>query len=110
MQIRAVSSASNVRVVAAPTPMTVAQAQAALKNNRKLTIAIADTTANIKANLAALTNVAPQIKSIVSTTPADQLTVTATQAKSFTDVLSKTPTNTLVISDSFDALNGGLTS
>jgi len=110
MQIRAVSSASSVRVVATPTPMTVAQAQAALKNNRKLTIAIADTTANIKANLAALTNVAPQIKSIVSTTPADQLTVTATQAKSFTDVLSKTPTNTLVISDSFDALNGSLTS
>jgi hypothetical protein len=89
--------------------MTVAQAQAALKNNRKLTIAIADTTANIKANLAALTNVAPQIKSIVSTTPADQLTVTAAQAKNFTDVLSKTPTNTLVISDSFDALNGSLT-
>ena len=110
MEIRAISSASNVRVVAAPTPMTVAQAQAALKNNRKLTIAIADTTANIKANLAALTNVAPQIKSIVSTTPADQLTVTAAQAKNFTDVLSKTPTNTLVISDSFHALNGSLTS
>ena len=109
MQVSAVSSASNVRVVAAPTPMTVAQAQAALKNNRKLTIAIADTTANIKANLAALTNVAPQIKSIVSTTPAVQLTVTAAQAKSFTDVLSRTPTNTLVISDSFNALNGSLT-
>ena len=109
MQIKAVRSASNVRVVAAPTPMTVAQAQAALKNNRKLTIAIADTTANIKANLAVLANVAPQIKSIVSTTPADQLTVTAAQAKNFTDVLTRTPTNSLVISDSFDALNGSLT-
>jgi hypothetical protein len=109
MQVRAVSSASGVRVVPPPTPMTVAQAQAALKNNRKLTIAIADTTANIKANLATLTSVAPQIKSIVSTTPADQLTVTAAQAQNFTKVLSRTPTNTLVISDSFDALNGNLT-
>jgi len=89
--------------------MTVAQAQAALKNNRKLTIAIADTTANIKANFANLAKVAPQIKSIVSTTPEDKLTVTAEQAKNFTDVLIKTPTYALVISDSFDALNGSLT-
>ena len=109
MPVSAVSSVSNVRVVAAPTPMTVAQAQAALKNNRKLTIAISDTTANIKANLASLNTVGTQLKSIVSTTPEDKLTVTAAQAKSFTDVLSKTPTNTLVVSDSFDALNGSLT-
>jgi len=109
MQIRAVNSASNVRVVAAPTPMTVAQAQAALKNNRNLTIAIADTTANIKANLAALSTVAPQIKSIVSTTPAQNLTVSAAEVKNFSDVLTRTSTNSLVISDTFDALNGGLT-
>ena len=108
MQVSAVSSASNVRVVAAPTPMTVSQAQAALKNNRKLTIAIADTTANIKANLAVLTNVAPQIKSIVSTTPEQKLTVSAAEVKNFTEVLSKTPTNNLVVSDSFDALKSGL--
>ena len=108
MQVSAVRSASGVRVVAPPTPMTVAQAQAALKNNRKLTITIADTTANIKANLAVLANVAPQIKSIVSTTPADKLTVSAAEVKNFSDVLSKTPTNNLFISDSFDALSGSL--
>ena len=109
MPVSAVSSSSVVRVAPPPTPMTVAQAQAALKNNRKLTIAIADTTANIKANFANLAKVAPQIKSIVSTTPEDKLTVTAEQAKNFTDVLIKTPTYALVISDSFDALNGSLT-
>ncbi len=109
MPVSAVSSSSVVRVAPPPTPMTVAQAQAALKNNRKLTIAIADTTANIKANFANLAKVAPQIKSIVSTTPEDKLTVTAEQAKNFTDVLMKTPTYALVISDSFDALNGSLT-
>ena len=108
MRVSAVSSFSAVRVAPPPVPMTVAQAQSALKNNRKLTIAIADTTANIKANLAALTNVAPQIKSIVSTTPTEKLTVSATEAKNFTEVLSKTATNNLFISDSFDALKGSL--
>ena len=108
MRVSAVSSFSAVRVAPPPVPMTVAQAQSALKNNRKLTIAIADTTANIKANLATLTNVAPQIKSIVSTTPTEKLTVSATEAKNFTEVLSKTATNNLFISDSFDALKGSL--
>ena len=88
--------------------MTVAQAQPALKNNRKLTIAIADTTANIKANFANLAKVAPQIKSIVSTTPEQKLTVTAAEVKNFTDVLAKTPTNNMIVSDSFEALNGSL--
>ena len=108
MQVTAVRSAAVAKIATLPPPMTVAQAQAALKNNSKLSIAIVDTTANIKANLAVLANVATQIKSIVSTTPEEKLTVTAAEVKNFTDVLVKTPTNSLIVSDSFEALNGSL--
>ena len=108
MQVTAVRSAAVAKIATLPPPMTVAQAQAALKNNSKLSIAIADTTANIKANLAVLANVATQIKSIVSTTPEQKLTVTAAEVKNFTDVLAKTPTNNMIVSDSFEALNGSL--
>lgn len=108
MRVSAVSSFSAVRVAPPPVPMTVAQAQSVLKNNPKLKIAIADTTTNIKANLALLANVATQIKSIVSTTLTEKLTVSATEAKNFTEVLSKTASNTLFVSDSFDALKGSL--
>ena len=108
MQVTAVRSTAVAKIATLPPPMTVAQAQAALKNNSKLSIAIADTTANIKANLAVLANVATQIKSIVSTTPEQKLTVTAAEVKNFTDVLAKTPTNNMIVSDSFEALNGSL--
>lgn len=108
MQVSAVSFAAVASIATQPKPMTVAQAQSALKINSKLTISIADTTANIKANLAVLANVVTRIKSIVSTNPEEKLTVSAVEAKNFTDVLSKTPTNNLFISDSFDALSGSL--
>lgn len=109
MQVTAVSSASTTSVVPQPRLLTVEQAKTALKNNSKLTIALADTTANIKANLAVLAKMGAQIKSVTLTTPAESLSITAADVKNYTDLLAKTAPGALVITDNFSALDGSLT-
>ena len=109
MQVNSVQSTTAAYAVPQPRLLTVEQAQLALKNNSKLTIALADTAANIKANLAVLAKMGAQIKSVAITNPSENLPITAADAKSYTDLLAKTPSGSLVITDTFSALNSGLT-
>ncbi len=108
MQVKYVQSSSTARVVPQPRLLTVAEAQAALKNNSKLTIALSDTAANIKAGLPDLLKFSAQVKSVSFTDTASTLTVTAAEAVKYTDVLSKTKTNSLTLVDSFSAMDSGL--
>lgn len=108
MQVKYVQSAYTPRVIPSPRVLTVAQAQEALKINSKLTVALSDTAANIKAGLPELAKFSAQIKSVSMTSTADSLTITAAEAVKYTDLLSKTKTNSLTIVDSFSALDSGL--
>jgi hypothetical protein len=102
--MRATSSAYKV----SPQVMNVTQALAALKRNSKLKISISDSSANIKNNLNALKAVNAQITQITFKSTDDKLNLNAEQFKSYSPLLSKVPDNTLVLTDSFDALNANL--
>ena len=109
MQVNSAASVKTASVSTPPRTLTVSQAQAALKNNSRISFALADTAANIKANLAVFAKLGAQIKSVAMTDTPDKLSVTASDIKNYADLLSKTPSNTLVVSDSFDAMKGSLT-
>jgi hypothetical protein len=108
MRVKNISSASTSRVVPQPRVLTVAQAQATLKNNPKLTVALADSAANIKANLPELAKWGAQVKSVSLTNASDNLSVNATEAGKYADLLAKTPTSSLTIVDGFAALDSNL--
>ena len=108
MLVNSFSAVSTAKLVTQPQVLTVEQAQAVLKNNSRLTIALKDSAANIKANLSVLSKMGAQIKSISLTNPAEPLAITGSDVTNFTDLLAKTPQGSLVITDSFSVLNSGL--
>ena len=109
MQVRPVSAAS-IATAASPKPMTAAQALAALKINSRLKVSIADTAKNISANLKDLNAVQTQIAQVNVTNMPAKVNLTSPQAKTYVNLLAKFPENTLVLNDTFDALNSNISS
>ena len=109
MQVRSVSAAS-IATAAIPKPMTAAQALAAWKINSRLKVSIADTAENISANLKDLNAVQTQIVQVNVTNMPAKVNLTSPQAKTYVNLLAKFPENTLVLNDTFDALNSNISS
>ena len=109
MQVRSVSAAS-IATAASPKPMTAAQALAAWKINSRLKVSIADTAANISANLKDLNAVQTQIAQVNVTNMPAKVNLTSPQAKTYVNLLAKFPENTLVLNDTFVALNSNISS
>ena len=109
MQVRSVSAAS-IATAASPKPMTAAQALAAWKTNSRLKVSIADTAENISANLKDLNAVQTQIVQVNVTNMPAKVNLTSPQAKTYVNLLAKFPENTLVLNDTFDALNSNISS
>ena len=109
MQVRSVSAAS-IATAASPKPMTAAQALAAWKINSRLKVSIADTAENISANLKDLNAVQTQIVQVNVTNMPAKVNLTSPQAKTYVNLLAKFPENTLVLNDTFDALNSNISS
>ena len=109
MQVRPVSAAS-IATAASPKPMTAAQALAAWKINSRLKVSIADTAENISANLKDLNAVQTQIAQVNVTNMPAKVNLTSPQAKTYVNLLAKFPENTLVLNDTFDALNSNISS
>ncbi|MEI6482085.1 MAG: hypothetical protein WCO62_01630 [Betaproteobacteria bacterium] len=109
MQVRPVSAAS-IATAASPKPMTAAQALAAWKINSRLKVSIADTAENISANLKDLNAVQTQIVQVNVTNMPAKVNLTSPQAKTYVNLLAKFPENTLVLNDTFDALNSNISS
>ena len=109
MQVRSVSAAS-IATAASPKPMTAAQALAAWKINSRLKVSIADTAENISANLKDLNAVQTQIAQVNVTNMPAKVNLTSPQAKTYVNLLAKFPENTLVLNDTFDALNSNISS
>ena len=109
MQVRSVSAAS-IATAASPKPMTAAQALAAWKINSRLKVSIADTAENISANLKDLKAVQTQIAQVNVTNMPAKVNLTSPQAKTYVNLLAKFPENTLVLNDTFDALNSNISS
>ena len=109
MQVRSVSPAS-IATAAIPKPMTAAQALAAWKINSRLKVSIADTAENISANLKDLNAVQTQIVQVNVTNMPAKVNLTSPQAKTYVNLLAKFPENTLVLNDTFDALNSNISS
>jgi len=109
MQVTSVSAAS-IATVASPKPMTAVQALAAWKNNSRLKVSIADTAENISANLKDLNASQTQIAQVNVTNMPAKVNLTSPQAKTYVNLLAKFPENTLVLSDTFDALNSNISS
>ena len=109
MQVRPVSAAS-IATAAIPKPMTAAQALAAWKINSRLKVSIADTAENISANLKDLNAVQTQIAQVNVTNMPAKVNLTSPQAKTYVNLLAKFPENTLVLNDTFDALNSNISS
>ena len=107
MQVSRVSAAS-IATPASPKPMTAAQALAALKINSRMKVSIADTAANISANLKDLNAVQTQIVQVNVTNMPAKVNLTSPQAKTYVNLLSKFPENTLVLNDTFNALNNNI--
>ena len=109
MQVTSVSAAS-IATVASPKPMTAVQALAAWKNNSRLKVSITDTAENISANLKDLNASQTQIAQVNVTNMPAKVNLTSPQAKTYVNLLAKFPENTLVLSDTFDALNSNISS
>ena len=109
MQVRPLSAAS-IATAASPKPMTAAQALAAWKINSRLKVSIADTAENISANLKDLNAVQTQIAQVNVTNMPAKVNLTSPQAKTYVNLLAKFPENTLVLNDTFDALNSNISS
>ncbi len=109
MQVSPVSAAS-IATAAIPKPMTAAQALAAWKINSRLKVSIADTAENISANLKDLNAVQTQIVQVNVTNMPAKVNLTSPQAKTYVNLLAKFPENTLVLNDTFDALNSNISS
>lgn len=109
MQVKPVSAAS-IATAASPKPMTAAQALAAWKINSRLKVSIADTAENISANLKDLNAVQTQIAQVNVTNMPAKVNLTSPQAKTYVNLLAKFPENTLVLNDTFDALNSNISS
>lgn len=107
MQVSRVSAAS-IATPASPKPMTAAQALAALKINSRMKVSIADTAANISANLKDLNAVQTQIAQVNVTNMPAKVNLTSPQAKTYVNLLAKFPENTLVLNDTFNALNNNI--
>ena len=107
MQVSRVSAA-RIATPASPKPMTAAQALAALKINSRMKVSIADTAANISANLKDLNAVQTQIVQVNVTNMPAKVNLTSPQAKTYVNLLSKFPENTLVLNDTFNALNNNI--
>ncbi len=107
MQVSRVSAAS-IATPASPKPMTAAQALAALKINSRMKVSIADTAANISANLKDLNAVQTQIVQVNVTNMPAKVNLTSPQAKTYVNLLAKFPENTLVLNDTFNALNNNI--
>jgi hypothetical protein len=109
MQVSALSAASTATSTSGKT-MTVSQALAALKVNSRMKVSIKDTAENISANLKDLNTVQKQIIQVSFTNVSSKINLTSSQAKTNQDLLGKFPENTLVLNDSFDVLNGNISS
>jgi hypothetical protein len=107
MQVTSVSAAS-IGYQTGPKPMTVAQALAGLKLNSRLKVNLADTAENIAAALKDLNAFQNQIVQANVTNPPAKISLTSAQTKTYVNVLSKLPENTLVLTDSFDNLNSNI--
>ena len=107
MQVSRVSAA-RIATPASPKPMSAAQALAALKINSRMKVSIADTTANISANLKDLNAVQTQIVQVNMTNTPAKVNLTSPQAKTYVNLLAKFPENTLVLNDTFNALNNNI--
>ena len=107
MQVSRVSAA-RIATPASPKPMTAAQALAALKINSRMKVSIADTAANISANLKDLNAVQTQIVQVNVTNMPAKVNLTSPQAKTYVNLLAKFPENTLVLNDTFNALNSNI--
>jgi len=109
MQVSALSAASTATSTSGKT-MTVSQALAALKVNSRMKVSIKDTAENISANLKDLNTVQKQIIQVSFTNVSSKINLTSSQAKTNQDLLGKFPENTLVLNDSFEVLNGNISS
>jgi hypothetical protein len=109
MQVSALSAASTATSTSGKT-MTVSQALAALKVNSRMKVSIKDTAENISANLKDLNTVQKQIIQVSFTNVSSKINLTSSQAKTNQDLLGKFPENTLVLNDSFQVLNGNISS
>ncbi len=107
MQVSRVSAA-RIATPASPKPMSAAQALAALKINSRMKVSIADTAANISANLKDLNAVQTQIVQVNVTNMPAKVNLTSPQAKTYVNLLAKFPENTLVLNDTFNALNNNI--
>ena len=107
MQVRSVSAASS--VYKAPAKLfTVAEALAALKLNSRLKVNIKDSAANVTSQLNAMKDIQAQISQITLTSTTDKLNLNSTQLKQYEKILPKLPDNSLVLTDTFSALNGNI--
>ena len=107
MQVTSVSAA-NIGYQTGPKPMTVAQVLAGLKLNSKMKVNLADTAENISAGLKDLNAISNQIVQANVINPPAKISLTSAQTKTYANVLSKLPENTLVLTDSFDNLNSNI--
>lgn len=107
MQVSSVSAATTSYPMA-PKPVTVAQALAGLKLNSRMRVTIADTAENITAALKDLNTFQNQIVQASVTNPPATISLTSAQTKTYANVLSKLPDNTLLLTDSFANLNGNI--
>lgn len=107
MQVSSVSAASNVYKPPAKL-FTVAEALAALKLNSRLKVTINDSAANITNNLNALNDIQAQVNQITLSSTADKLNLNSAQLKQYEKLLPKLPDNSLVLTDTFSALNGNI--
>ena len=107
MQVRSVSAASSVYKTPAKL-FTVAEALAALKLNSRLKVNIKDSAANVTSQLNAMKDIQAQISQITLTSTTDKLNLNSTQLKQYEKILPKLPDNSLVLTDTFSALNGNI--
>ena len=105
MPISSVSATTTTYTATAPKVYTVASALAALKGNSRLKVTIQDTAANITANLKTLNDVQSQVTQIRLSNASDKVNLNATQLKTYPNLVAKLSDNSLVLTDSFSALN-----
>ena len=105
MQISSVTASTATYTTNTPKVYTVAAALAALKGNSRLKVSIQDTAANITANLKTLSEVQSQITQINLSSASDKVNLNATQFSTYPSLVGKLNDNTLVLTDSFAALN-----